>query len=260
MEPVINLRDVSVRYRVPKERIPSLKEYAIRWLNGRRVEYMDFWALHDVNLEVHKGEVLGIIGQNGAGKSTLLKVIARVMKPTKGHVRVMGKVAPLLELGAGFDWELTGRENIYLNGAILGFSRREMDEKFERIVDFAELWDFIDAPLRTYSTGMVARLGFAIATDVNPDILLIDEVLAVGDERFQKKCIERINGFMNSQTTIVLVSHNMDLIHRMCDRAVWLEKGLIQAVGEVNSVVSSYLDFLQRREGFYVKARSKPLG
>jgi ABC-type polysaccharide/polyol phosphate transport system ATPase subunit len=162
-------------------------------------------------------------------------------------------VVPLLELGADFDKELTGRENIYLNGAILGFSRREMDQKFKRIVDFSELWDFIDAPLRTYSAGMVVRLGFAIATDVNPDILLIDEVLAAGDERFRRKCIERINGFMNGQTTIVLVSHNMDLIRRMCDRAVWLEKGLIQAVGEVDSVVSSYLNFLQRRGGAYVK-------
>lgn len=162
-------------------------------------------------------------------------------------------MVPLLELGADFDKELTGRENIYLNGAILGFSRREMDQKFKRIVDFSELWDFIDAPLRTYSAGMVVRLGFAIATDVNPDILLIDEVLAAGDERFRRKCIERINGFMNGQTTIVLVSHNMDLIRRMCDRAVWLEKGLIMAVGEVDSVVSSYLNFLQRRGGAYVK-------
>ncbi|MBC8492493.1 MAG: ABC transporter ATP-binding protein [Chloroflexi bacterium] len=244
MKPVISLRNVSVRYRVPKERIPSLKEYAIRWLNGKRVEYMDFWALHDVNLEVHKGEVLGIIGQNGAGKSTLLKVVARVMKPTEGNVRVVGKLAPLLELGAGFDSELTGRENIYLNGAILGFSRREMDQKFERIVDFAELWDFIDAPLRTYSTGMVARLGFAIATDINPDILLIDEVLAVGDEGFQRKCAERIDRLMNDQIITVIVSHSMDLIRTMCDRAVWLEHGLIQALGEVNPTVSSYLSFL----------------
>jgi len=246
--------NVSVRYRVPKERIPSLKEYAIRWLNGRRLEYMDFWALHDVNLEMHKGQVLGIIGQNGAGKSTLLKVIARVMKPTEGNVRVTGKVAPLLELGAGFDSELTGRENIYLNGAILGFSRREMDQKFEGIVDFAELWDFIDAPLRTYSAGMVARLGFAIATDINPDILLIDEVLAVGDEGFQRKCTERINRFMNDQITTVIVSHSMDLIRTMCDRAVWLERGFVEAMGEVNSTVSSYLDFLYAGESAHAEA------
>ena len=254
MEPVISLKNVSVRYRVPKERIPSLKEYAIRWLNGRRLEYMDFWALHDVNLEMHKGQVLGIIGQNGAGKSTLLKVIARVMKPTEGNVRVTGKVAPLLELGAGFDSELTGRENIYLNGAILGFSRREMDQKFEGIVDFAELWDFIDAPLRTYSAGMVARLGFAIATDINPDILLIDEVLAVGDEGFQRKCTERINRFMNDQITTVIVSHSMDLIRTMCDRAVWLERGFVEAMGEVNSTVSSYLDFLYAGESAHAEA------
>ena len=253
MEPVINLKDVSVRYRMPKERIPSLKEYAIRWLNGRRAEYADFWALRDITLEVAKGEVLGIIGRNGAGKSTLLKVIARVMKPTEGNVRVAGKVAPLLELGAGFDSDLTGRENIYLNGAILGFSKREMDHKFEGIVDFAELWNFIDAPLRTYSAGMVARLGFAIATDINPDILLVDEVLAVGDEGFQRKCAERINRFMDDQITIVIVSHDMDLIRTMCDRAVWLEHGLIQAMGEVNSTVSSYLNFLYAGESAHAK-------
>ena len=254
MEPVISLRNVSVRYRVPKERIPSLKEYAIRWLNGRRIEYMDFRALQDVDLEVHEGEVVGIIGRNGAGKSTLLKVIARVVKPTEGNVRVVGRVAPLLELGAGFDSELTGRENVYLNGAILGFSRREMDQKFEGIVDFAELGDFIDAPLRTYSTGMVARLGFAVATDIDSNILLIDEVLAVGDERFQRKCTERISRFMSDQTTIVIVSHSMDLIRTMCDRAIWLEHGLIHAMGEVSSTVSSYHSFLYAGESTHAKA------
>lgn len=244
MEPVISLKDVSVRYRVPKERIPSLKEYAIRWLNGKRVEYADFWALRDIDLEVAKGEVLGIIGQNGAGKSTLLKVIARVMRPTKGNVRVVGKAAPLLELGAGFDMELTGRENVYLNGAILGFSRRKMDQKFERIVDFAELWDFIDAPLRTYSTGMVARLGFAIATDVEPDILLIDEVLAVGDERFRKKCGDRIREFLANGATVLLVSHSTDTVRSMCDRALWLEQGQVQGLGDARRVVYEYGEFL----------------
>lgn len=245
MQPVINLREVSVRYRLPKERIPSLKEYVIRQVRGRQAEYADVWALRDINLDVHRGEVVGIIGQNGAGKSTLLKVIARVLKPTEGGVRVVGKVLPLLEFGAGFNKELTGKENIYLNGAILGFSQREMNQKFQKIVDFAELWDFVDAPLRTYSTGMVARLGFAIATDLNPDILLIDEVLAVGDERFQRKCAKRIDRFRNDQTTFVIVSHDMGLIRTMCDKAVWLEQGGIQALGAVDKVVEKYRRSLQ---------------
>ena len=244
MESVISLGEISVRYQVPKERISSLKEYAIRWLRHRGVEHVDVWALRDVDLEVQKGETLGVIGQNGAGKSTLLKVIARVMKPTNGSVRVIGKVAPLLEMGAGFNGELTGRENIYLNGAVLRLSRKELDQKFEGIVDFAELWDVVDTPLRTYSTGMKARLGFSIATDVNPDILLIDEVLAVGDEGFRRKCVERIHRLLNSQTTTVIVSHSMGLIRTMCTRAVWLEGGLVQALGDVDAVVSSYLDSL----------------
>ena len=178
----------------PQERIGTFKEYMIRWLQGK-VQHSTFWALRDLDLTIQRGEVFGLIGQNGAGKSTLLKIIARVLRPSRGRVWVRGRVAPLLEVGAGFHPELTGRENIYLNGAMLGFSRAEMDAKFKDIVDFAELWDFIDAPLRTYSSGMWARLGFAVATDVDPDILIVDEILSVGDEAFQRKSAERIDTF-----------------------------------------------------------------
>jgi len=245
MAPIIQLRGVGVRYRKSGEHITSLKEYAIRWLNGRRVEHHDFWALRHIDLDAAKGEIVGVIGQNGAGKSTLLKVVARVLKPTSGTVRVVGRVAPLLELGAGFDRELTGRENVYLNGAILGFSQREMDAKFERIVKFAELCDFIDAPLRTYSTGMVARLAFSIATDVDPDILLIDEILSVGDVAFQHKCEDRVQGFRRKGTTILLVTHSVNTVRSMCDRALWLNSGRVQAMGDAREVAYMYDEFVQ---------------
>lgn len=235
----IQLDNVSVRYRVPHERYNTLKEHAIRWLE-RRVQYDDFWALRDVNLCVQSGEVVGIIGRNGAGKSTLLKVVSRVLLPSNGRVRLRGRVAPLLEFGAGFHPELTGRENVFLNGAILGFSHAEMESKFKHIVDFAELWDFIDAPLRTYSSGMAARLGFAIATDVDPDILILDEVLSVGDVAFQKKSAERIQSFRAAGATILMVSHSMDTVEAMCDRAVWLDHGKLMADGNPAAVVQRY--------------------
>jgi ABC-type polysaccharide/polyol phosphate transport system ATPase subunit len=237
--PVIQLEDVSVRYRVPREKIPSFKEYAIRWLR-RQVEYNEFWALKDVGLEVQRGEVFGIVGANGAGKSTLLKVVARVLRPTTGRVRVRGRVAPLLELGAGFDMELTGRENVFLNGAILGYSRRDIAQRFDRIVDFAGVREFVDAPLRTYSTGMVVRLGFAVATDVRPEVLIVDEVLAVGDADFQRKSAARIEEFRTAGTTILMVSHNMAAVTEMCSRAAWLEHGLIRATGSARDVVADY--------------------
>jgi ABC-2 type transport system ATP-binding protein/lipopolysaccharide transport system ATP-binding protein len=237
---VVNFDKVGVRYRIPSERISSFKEYSIRWIQ-RKVTHRDFWALRDVNLSVDRGETFGLIGPNGAGKSTLLKLIARVFKPTSGRVVVRGQVAPLLEFGAGFHPELTGRENIYLNGALLGFSRQEMEEKFKGIVDFAELWDFIDVPLRTYSSGMWARLGFAVATDVDADILLVDEVLSVGDESFQRKSSTRMQEFRDRGTSSVLVSHNMDMIIKMCDRTAWLDHGQIKAVGKTSEVVQAYL-------------------
>ncbi len=245
-EKAIIVSDVSVRYRVPKGRRRSLKQTLIR-LWRANPGYDDFWALRGVDLSIAPGEVLGIIGQNGAGKTTLLSVIARVLKPTMGTVAVRGRIAPLLGLGAGFDTELSGRENVYLNGAILGFSKKMMDERFDRIVEFAELWDFIDAPLKTYSSGMLARLGFAIATDVDADILLVDEVLAVGDERFQKKCLARMNSFRAQGTTILLVTHFMETVLAMCNRAIWLEQGQIAASGEPAAVVQQYRQFLARR-------------
>jgi ABC-type polysaccharide/polyol phosphate transport system ATPase subunit len=202
----------------------------------------DFWALEDINLNVSKGEVFGLIGPNGAGKSTLLKLVARVLRPTRGRVFVKGRVAPLLEFGAGFHPDLTGRENIFLNGALLGFSYEEMREKFNRIVDFAELWDFIEVPMRNYSTGMWARLGFAVATDVEPDILIVDEVLSVGDEAFQRKSFARMEKFRELGATILFVSHSMDAIAGICHQAAWLEHGHVQAVGEVGEVIQAYRD------------------
>jgi ABC-type polysaccharide/polyol phosphate transport system ATPase subunit len=236
---ILRLEDVSVVYKVTKERITSLKEYAIRRAK-RQVVREDFWALRDVNLELSRGEVFGIVGRNGAGKSTMLKVVAKVLRPTHGRVWVRGHVAPLLEMGAGFHVELTGRENIYLYGSLLGFSRQEMDAKFDRIVDFAELWDFVDTPLRTYSTGMVTRLGFSIATDVRPDILIVDEILGVGDESFQRKSKERMLGFCTEGATVILVTHNSELMQSMCERAMWLERGQIEMFGQADEVAAAY--------------------
>jgi lipopolysaccharide transport system ATP-binding protein len=238
-EESVLLEHVGVRYRAPDERIPSIKEYLIRWVQ-RKIRHRDFWALRDVNLSIIRGESLGLIGHNGAGKSTMLKLIARVLRPTQGRVLVRGNVAPLLEFGAGFHPELTGRENVYLNGALLGYSHRQMAEKFDRIVDFAELWDFIDAPMRTYSSGMWARLGFAVATDIKPDILIIDEVLSVGDESFQRKGYARMQEFRDQGATILFVSHSMDLIEQICQRAAWLDHGQLKAVGKPEDVIYAY--------------------
>jgi ABC-2 type transport system ATP-binding protein len=238
-DPNIQLEDVSIRYRLPHERIPSIKEYAIRWIR-QKMSYDDFWALDHIDLKVYQGEVLGIIGSNGAGKSTLLKVIARVLPPTKGRVRIKGRVAPLLELGAGFDFELTGRENVFLNGTILGFTRQDIAARLNRIVDFAGLQHFINAPLRTYSTGMIARLGFSVATDVQPEILIVDEVLSVGDAEFQEKCADRIKAFRQSGTTILLVSHGLDSVQTICERVAWLSQGKLKAIGSPQEVISLY--------------------
>ncbi len=237
--PVVQLEKVTVRYRVPHEQIATLKEYAIRVLQ-RRVRHEDFFALQDVSLEIEKGAVVGIIGRNGAGKTTMLKLVARVLRPTRGRVRVVGRVAPLLELQAGFHHELTGRENVFLNGTLLGFSREEVSRLLDEILDFSELEDFIDAPLRTYSSGMIVRLGFAVATSIRPDILLVDEVLSVGDERFQKKCVARIEAFCAQGTTILFVTHNTSLARAMCDRGIWLDHGLIRAQGLIDEVISQY--------------------
>lgn len=238
-ETVVRLEQVGVRYRIASERVATFKEYMIRRFQGK-IALGDFWALRQVDLSIFKGEMIGLIGPNGAGKSTLLKLIARVMRPTKGRVWVKGVVAPLLEFGAGFHPDLTGRENIFLNGALLGFTNSEMQEKFDRIVDFAELWEFIDVPVRNYSSGMAARLGFAVATDIDPDILILDEILSVGDESFQRKSLSRMREFRDHGATIILVSHNMETISDMCHRAVWLDHGQITMVGESGDVVPAY--------------------
>lgn len=237
MKPIIELNNVSIVYNKLSERIKSIKEYAIRRLQ-RRVKYDKFWALKDMSFEVYAGDVLGVIGRNGAGKSTLLKVIARVLRPTTGRVQIRGRVSPLLELGAGFDKELTGRENIYLNGAILGYKKPDIAKRFDRIVSFAGLEEFVDVPIRNYSSGMVARLGFSIATDVQPEILILDEVLSVGDAEFQNKSSERIKRFRENGTTVLLVTHSFAAIKAICNRAIWLNHGQLLGQGPVDEVVS----------------------
>lgn len=236
---MISLEKVAVQYRLPSERIGTLKEYMIRLLQ-RRVSMTNFLALKDVDLTVYRGEVFGIIGNNGAGKSTMLKVISKVMRPTKGRVAVYGKIAPLLELGAGFHPELTGRENVFLNGSLLGYSRKEMQQVFDEIVQFSELKTFIDAPIRTYSSGMYARLGFSVATAHIPEILIVDEILSVGDEAFQKKCNLRMLEFQKQGTTVLMVSHNLPKIEEMCDRVAWVDHGQIRMIGEPGQVVAAY--------------------
>jgi ABC-2 type transport system ATP-binding protein len=239
MVAMIQLDNVSVSYKMPNERIHSIKEYVIRRLKCK-VNYHQFHALKDIDLLVNEGEVLGLLGHNGAGKSTMLKVIARVLRPTKGRVRLHGRVFPLLELGAGFDMELTGRENVYMNSAILGFSKADTRLRFERIVAFAGLEEFIDTPVRNYSTGMVSRLGFAIATDVQPEILIVDEVLSVGDSEFQQRSSKRMKQFCDNGTTILLVTHNLEAMAKMCHRAVWLDHGELKKIGPTDEVIKAY--------------------
>jgi ABC-type polysaccharide/polyol phosphate transport system ATPase subunit len=236
---LIRLENVTVRYKVPRDHFTTFKEYAIRLIQGR-VKHDYFLALNDVSLSVRKGEVFGLIGPNGAGKSTLLKLVARVMRPTSGRVVVHGWVAPLLEMGAGFHPDLTGRENVYLNSAILGFPQHEVNSFLESVIDFSELQEFIDAPLRTYSSGMMARLGFAVATAVRPDVLIVDEILGVGDELFQQKCTQRIKGFCSEGTTIFMVSHNAGLIEYMCNRVAWLNHGKIMGIGSPKEMIQNY--------------------
>ena len=239
MDKVIRLENVSVEYRIPSERIGTLKEYMIQLVQGK-IKQRKFYALKNISIEVDAGEVFGVIGHNGAGKSTMLKLFARVLPPSLGKIEIFGNVAPLLELGAGFHQELSGRENVFLNGAILGYSHDEMKSKFDSIVEFSGLNEFIDAPIRTYSSGMWARLGFAVATATRPDILLVDEVLAVGDENFQKKCFDRIELFRKEGTTIVIVAHNMQTIKEKCARVSWLDHGEIKFIGDPEEAIDKY--------------------
>jgi ABC-2 type transport system ATP-binding protein/lipopolysaccharide transport system ATP-binding protein len=235
----IDLKDVDIRYRMLLERTTSFKEYALNRIKGKN-SYTQFWALREVSITVNKGESIGVIGDNGAGKSTLLRVIARILNPTNGQAVIQGTVTPILELGALFDSELTGRENIYLNGAMYGYSRDVMNGKLDSLLDFAGIGDFIDSPLRTYSNGMIARLAFAISTDVDADIVLIDEVLAVGDNNFQEKCISRMETFNKKGTTLVTVSHNLGLIQKLCSRVIWMEHGRIKADGNPGDIIPEY--------------------
>lgn len=237
----VQLADVSVLFRIPTQRIGSFKEYVLQRL-ARRIHYRDLWALRGVSLDILPGESFGIVGRNGAGKSTLLKVICRVLRPTGGRVVIRGRVAPLLELGAGFHPDLTGRENVVMNATILGHSRAAILEAMDEIIGFSELEGFIDAPIRTFSSGMTARLGFAVATQFRPEVLVLDEVLAVGDVGFQEKCLARIHGFREQGTTILLVSHSLDTIDSHCDRAVWLDQGRIAALGIPSEVLPQYAD------------------
>ncbi len=236
---MIQANNVSMRYRMTTDRISGLKEYLVQLVKGK-IKYKDFWALNDVSFDVEKGEVLGIIGRNGAGKSTLLKVISGILKPTGGSVTVNGTVVPMLELGSGFDFDLTGRENIFLNGAILGYSEDFLKEKYDEIVAFSELGPFINVPLRNYSSGMIMRLAFSVATVVNPDILIVDEILAVGDAAFQEKSKQRMLELMGGGTTVLFVSHSLDQIREMCDKVLWLDHGKTVMLGETTPVCDAY--------------------
>ena len=239
-ESSVEFHDVSLRYRILAERgITSLKEWAIRWLT-RRMGYQELVALSGVSFQVPRGNTLGIIGHNGAGKSTLLRVAAGILQPTLGTAIVRGHQAPVIELGLGFEGELSGRENIYFNGALLGRSPADMEARIDEIIDFSELTEFIDRPIRTYSTGMVARLAFAVATTVDADILLLDEVLAVGDASFRLKCHERLHSFRETGVTILLVSHDLEAVSNLCDEALWLDRGVVRASGPAPEVVAKY--------------------
>lgn len=236
---VIQVRDVSMHFNLMEEKVDSIKEYFVKLLKGKLL-YNDFTALDHVSFDVMKGDILGFVGFNGAGKSTMLKILAGVLKPTSGTVVVKGSVAPLIEVGAGFDPELTARENIYLNGAILGFSKKFIEEKFDNIIEFAELKDFVNVPVKNFSSGMYARLGFSIATAVQPDILIVDEVLSVGDFRFQEKCEKRIQQMISSGVTILLVSHDLSMIERLCNKVLWLDHGDVKDFGSVEKVCNEY--------------------
>lgn len=237
---VVRVENLSVRYHLPTKSTRSIKEYLFRLVNGHSNDKEEFWALRNINLELSQGEIFGIVGHNGAGKSTLLKVLARVLHPTEGRVWIRGSVAPLIQLGGGFHPDLTARENILLNGTLLGHTRQKIEQRFDEMIDFSELWDFVDLPLRTYSTGMIARLGFAVATAWRPDVLLVDEVLSVGDQDFREKCSDRIENFRSQGTTILLVSNTIRLIQELCSRMAILWHGEIQMLGPTEEVMAKY--------------------
>lgn len=238
-ENAVELKNVEMHFNMSKEKLESLKEYFLK-LVTRKLMFEDFIAVNNVSFDIKKGDVFGIVGLNGSGKSTTLKLISGILTPTKGTVETQGTIAPLIELGAGFDFDLTARENIYLNGSVLGYSKKYMDEKFDDIVEFSEMREFLDTPMKNYSSGMVARIGFAIATVTRPDILIVDEILAVGDFRFQEKCEQRISEMINDDTTVIIVSHSIEQIERLCKHCVWLEKGKIRMIGDAQEVCNAY--------------------
>ncbi|CEL25325.1 ABC transporter ATP-binding protein [Methanobacterium formicicum] len=244
---VIKVENVKMKFNLSKEKTDNLKEYVIKFLK-RELHYHPFWALKGVSFEVNKGDKFGIIGLNGAGKSTLLKLIAGVMKPTEGQINVTGSMVPLLEMGAGFDPDYTGRENIFLKGALLGYPRHFLEEKFHEIVEFSELEDFIDVPLKNYSSGMKARLAFSIATMVEPEILIVDEVLSVGDAKFQQKSRDKMNSLLDEDATVLFVSHSTHQVREICNRAIWLDKGKLIADGPVDEVCDDYEKFVRLKD------------
>ncbi len=240
MDTAIKVDGASMLFNLSSEKIDSIKEYFIK-IARRELHYQEFWALKDISFSLGEGESLGIIGLNGSGKSTLLKIISGILKPTKGSVETIGSIAPLIELGAGFDADLSARENIYLNGAILGYNREYMEERFDDIIAFSELQDFVDTAIKNYSSGMVARLGFAIATMNIPDILIIDEILAVGDYKFQEKSFQRMQEMIQSGATVVFVSHSIEQVKQICGKALWLERGEMKAFGAAEEICAAYV-------------------
>ncbi len=239
MDSIIEVSNVSVRFNLEQEKTDTIKEYLLKLVKGQ-LHFNEFYALRDVSFNVERGDSLALIGTNGSGKSTMLKLIAGVLYPSRGKVSVKGSIAPLIELGAGFDIDLTARENIFLNGAVLGHSRAYMKKHFDEIVDFAEIEEFIDVPVKNFSSGMVARLGFSIATQVRADILVVDEILAVGDFLFQQKCYRRMEEMLSGGTTLLFVSHDAEMVKRMCRRAVWLNDGVMMEIGEAAAVCDNY--------------------
>lgn len=244
---VVSVEDVSLKFKMEQNRADTLKEFFVRWIKQDFCTE-EFWALQHISFQVEQGDVVGIIGCNGAGKSTLLKVISGIIKPTAGNVSIQGTVAPMLELGSGFDQELSGRENIYLNGAILGYSRKFIDSRFDEIWEFSELGEFIKAPIRTYSSGMLARLAFSIACIIEPEILIVDEILSVGDANFQEKSRKRMMELMGGGTTVFFVSHNIRQIQEMCSRVLWLEHGKVQGIGTPGQMIREYQRFLGKTQ------------
>lgn len=237
---MIDVDHVSIRFNLSNQKVDNLKEYFVKLLK-KQLMFQEFFAVKDVSFKVHAGEAWGLIGTNGSGKSTMLKAISGILAPYKGSITVNGSVAPLIELGAGFDQELTARENIFLNGCVLGHTEKFMKEHFDEIVDFAEIHQFLDSPLKNYSSGMRARLGFSVATMVKPDILIVDEILAVGDYKFRQKCEKRMKELLSGGTTLLYVSHSIDEVKRLCDHALWIDKGVERMQGEAKAVCDAYM-------------------